>query len=204
MPVNIIRNLGDGSNKTVFESDGTLQFTGNATVWNDLRIDAISARTGGAAPTDETGFRGNANFLARNFVNNQADEIQFQVQLDHSIKLNSTIYPHFHFSPWVTNAGTVNVKFIFEYYWTNYQSVFPVSPSTLDLTDTWTGDQRWYHRIAKNNTGISMTNDISSIMKCRLYRDNTVANNFPGSLTGLYFDIHFEVDTIGSRTDFIK
>lgn len=66
--------LGGNANGLRVIKGGGVRLLGNATVFEDLRIDALSTRVGVVAPTDETGFRGNANFISRNFVHNQADE----------------------------------------------------------------------------------------------------------------------------------
>lgn len=199
-------NLG-GLNYAQIDADGTIVLNGTATTFEDLRIDAGLARPGSVAPTDETGFRGNVNFYARNFFNNQADEIQFQVQMPHGWKIGSGVYPHVHFSPWTTTGtGNFAVQFILEYYIANFDSQFPTPPSTHTMTYTWSNtDKQWYHCIASNGTAMSMTGkSISTVLKCRLYRDNTVANNYAERVTLLYFDIHYEVDMLGSRQQYIK
>ena len=199
-------NLG-GSNYTQIDADGTLVLNGTATTFEDLRIDAALARPGVVAPTDEVGFRGSSNFYARNFVNTQADEIQFQVQMPHGWRVGSGMYPHVHFSPWTTTGtGNFAVRFILEYYIANFDTQFPTPPSTYTMTYTWSNtDKRWYHCIASNITPISMTGkEMSCVLKCRLYRDNTVANNYAERVTLLYFDIHYEVDMLGSHQQYIK
>lgn len=185
--------------------DGTLRLTGLGTSYEDLRIDGTSARLGVVAPTVETGFRGDANHQAVNFVHNQADEVQFNVQLPHAWNEGSTIYPHVHFAPWATNAGAAAVRFVLEYYVANVDGTFPASPGTIQLTKTWTGSAQWKHQIASNDNGVDMTGlTLSSVLKCRLYRDNTVTNNLADKVTFLYFDIHYEVNAFGSDTEYGK
>lgn len=196
--------VGTTADYTKIEPDGTVFSVGEATCFDDLRVDAISTRTGQVAPTDETGFRGDNNHLVRNFVNNQADEIQFCIQMPHSWD-KTTIYPHVHFSPWATSTGTQAAKFILEYYVSDFDNQFPASPATLPLTKTWTTNKQWFHLIADNNAGIDLSAyNISNILKCRLYRDNTVTNNFANKLTVLYFDVHFKVNSFGSRQEYVK
>lgn len=197
--------VGNAPNYSHIETDGTIFGYGNATCFEDLRVDAISTRTGVIAPTDETGFRGDANHYVRNFVHNQADEIQFTVQMPHAWEIGTVIYPHVHFSPWTTSTGTQAAKFILEYYVSDFDKQFPSSPATLPLTKTWSVNQQWYHLIAGNASGIDLTGyNVSSLLKCRLYRDNTVTNNFANKLTILYFDIHYKVNSLGSREEYAK
>jgi len=198
--------VGTPPNYMYVESDGTVRLTGSATAWEDLRVDGLNTRVGVVAPTDETGFRGNNNFYARNFVHTQADEVQFQVQFPHNMAAGSTVSPHFHFSPWITGTQDVQaVRFILEYYWASLHEEFTTGSSHA-MSYTWTGSNQWVHLIADDESGDLDTSGkgLSSIMKCRLYRDNTVANNLAGKVTFLYFDVHYEVDSFGSSQEFIK
>lgn len=198
--------VGTSPNYAYIEADGTFRVTGSATAFEDLRVDGLSARPGVVAPTDETGFRGNSSFQARNFVDNQADEIQFDVQMPHSWNAGSPIYPHVHFSPWITGTASVQAaRFVLDYYWADVNGTFPTGSSTYQMTYTWTGSFQWKHLIATNASPLSSTGkSLSSILKCRLYRDNTVASNLGGKITFLYFDIHYEVDSLGSSQEYTK
>ena len=107
--------------------------------------------------------------------------------------------------PQTSSAGAQAVKFILEYYWANPDGQFPASPGTYPMTYTWSGDKQWYHCIADGSGGIALTDgSLSAILKCRLYRDNTVTNNLAAAVTFLYFDIHYEVDAFGSSQEYIK
>lgn len=200
-------NVGFPPNYAYFLTDGTFRVTGSATAWEDLRVDGLNTRAGVVAPTDETGFRGNSAFQVRNFVHNQADEVQFDVQFPHTWNVGSTVSPHVHFSPWITGTASVQaVRFILDYYWGNIDEVFPTGSSTFVMEYTWTGSFQWKHLIAEHvGTDLSGAGkNFSSIMKCRLYRDNTITNNLAGKATLLYFDIHYEVDSMGSSQEYVK
>ena len=200
-------NLGNLSGGNYFKvyPDGTVKLFGVATVYEDLRIDATATRVGVVAPTDEVGFRGDSNFFSRNLVHNQADEIQFSVQMPHAWKEGGELFPHVHFAPWISNAGAAAAKFIFEYYQATADAEFPASPSTYTVTKTWTGSQQWYHLIASNATSLTTTGwTISTIIKTRMYRDNTVTNNLGGKVALLYVDWHYEIDALGSMAEYVK
>jgi len=199
--------IGTSPNYAYFGADGTFRLTGSATAFEDLRVDGLNTRAGVVAPTDETGFRGNSAFQVRNFVHNQADEVQFDVQFPHAWNAGSTISPHVHFSPWITGTASVQaVRFILDFYWGNIDEPFPTGSSTFAMEYTWTGSFQWKHLIAEHvGTDLSGAGKgFSSIMKCRLYRDNTITNNLAGKATLLYFDIHYEVDAFGSSQEYVK
>lgn len=174
--------------------------------YDDLRIDGLMTTKGVTAPTDETGFRGNANFIVRNFVHNAADEVQFPLQMPHHWLEGSPIFPHAHFSPWIANAGSAAVRLVMEMYIAKPFDQYPAGVATYTMSYAWSGDKQWYHLIASNETPLAMTGmTISTVAQCRLYRDNTVANNLAGKITFQYLDIHYKVDRpYGSRQEYIK
>lgn len=194
--------FGSDTNYAQFEN-GVLRFGGTATVYDDLLRDATSTRQGVVAPTVGTGFRGDANHIHTTLLHTQADEVQFEVQLPHRGKAGSVMYPHVHFAPTTTGTGTV--RFALEYYAANVDAQFPASPQTYLMTKTWAADQQWYHLIADNATGLTLAGwALSNVLKVRLYRDNSVASNYAAAVSFLYFDVHVEIDSLGSDEEYIK
>lgn len=190
-------------NYAEFEADGTLFLYGAATAWEDLNRDAYTARPGVTAPTWEGGFRGDVNCYTLNFVHNQADEIQFDVQFRHGMRYD-TLCPHVHFSPYTTTTGTQAVRFMLAYRWASIGAQFPELEATFQMTATWNTDQIWYHLLARNASAdiAASAYTFSSVMKCRLYRDNTVPNNYAGKVALHYFDIHVENQSFGTRQEY--
>lgn len=176
--------------------------------WNDTMVAPTTVRSGVIAPTLATGFRGNADFQMLNFVNNQADEVQFVVQLPHNMAYNSEISPHCYIVPTVNVAnGAYAVRFALDYFWANINEQFPASPTPYLMTSNFTVDNNdhiWKHLIVGNPTNITMDKTLSSILVCRLYRDNTVANNYPHPVALLGFDIHYQIDSLGSEQEYVK
>ncbi len=114
MPINYNANINTDSlpaaicSESVYASfatDGTFMLQGGAIAWEDLRVDRQLTRAGVVAPTDEAGFRGDANHYSRGLVHNQADEVQFFVQLPRAYKVGSNLHSHVHFSPWIVGSG---------------------------------------------------------------------------------------------------
>ena len=191
--------------KVVVTGDDAIRLVSPATVYNDMLTGASSARVGVISPTFEAGFRGDANSLMVSFVNNQADELQFDIQFSHAWAEGTKFFPHVHFSPEAAGGANNAAQFILGYRFANVNDVFPANESTYTMTKTWAGDKSWYHYIADNAAGITVaTGTVSCIMKCRVYRDNTVTNNLAGKLAVLYFDWHIELDGLGSREEYVK
>lgn len=176
--------------------------------WNDSMVSPTTQRLGVIAPTLETGFRRDANFQMLSFVSTQDDEVQFTVQMPHTWKTGTTIYPHVHFTPEANIAdGTYNVQFILEYYWISIGSQFPASPSTYTMTKQFTvssNNHVWVHMMAVGTGADGTGKGISSILQCRLYRDNSVGSNYSDKVAMLGFDIHYEIDGFGSDAQLSK
>ena len=198
--------IGDlSADYTAFEADGTVALYGSATGWEDLRFDGLSTRSGTVAPKDTTGFRGNAAFQTRNLINTQADEVQFSVQMPHAWKSGSSIYPHVHISPISAAATPVTVSLVFDCYDATIGGTFPAASTLYTVTTSWSG-AAWQHLLAGNTTAYTMTGmGLSAVQKCRMFRDNTVTDNYADEIALLYIDWHYEVDTpAGSRQPLAK
>jgi hypothetical protein len=173
--------------------------------WEDSMVPLHAVRPSGTSPpTWENGFKGDANMFALNFVHNQADEIFFTVQLQHSREVNSLIYPHVHFSPFAAlGVGTYACRFILKWYYASIGGAFSAEQTT-NLEATWTAEEQWVHKLANPAAGISFNSGISTVIHARLTRDNTITNNFAGKLSYLGFDIHYAIDSLGSHLEQTK
>jgi hypothetical protein len=195
--------IGDGgiSNFSAFESDGTLEFNGTATVWDDLRVPGLQVKIGASAP-DLTAFLGAGNLLIYRFDGNATTEqVYFTIQLPHSYKEGSDITPHVHWSPINANAG--NVKWQLEYSWANIDATFP-AVTTITATDAASGTA-WDHQTIDFSAITGTGKTISSMLVCRLFRDPTdAADTYASDAALLEIDFHFEINTIGSRAILTK
>lgn len=162
--------------------------------WEDLNRDGFTTRAGATAPAFSTGFAGNAGLAKTVWAKTGSEYIYFQIQFKHATKVGSRCYPHIHFSP--IDATTGAVKFILEYSSAAINGAFGTS-QTYPLTATVSSDKTWAHLIAGNSTGI-VTTGMSEVWNCAITRDNSVASNLDQVLAHLYFDIHYELDTVGS------
>lgn len=189
-------NRPDG-NYTEMESDGTLAMAGAATVFNDLRIPISNLRLPAANPPTPAAYKGGQvlsfSSAADNFV-------YFNVQLPHSYKEGSTIYPHVHYVIPVAGAGggVENLKWNFTYSWANVNAAFAAETSdsvTIDVQNLAADTHYFQNLTAITGTGKT----ISSILICALSRDTGVASDYASAAYLVDIDFHFELDTIGSR-----
>jgi hypothetical protein len=204
--------VGGGADHLAIDAAGTLALAGAATVWDDYMIPGTAVRTTGNSPPDLAG-----GFVGDNTLDlfvfdgvNTLEQVFFTLQLPHRWKEGSTIYPHVHFSPTHTNSNDANlrvVRFGFEYTWANVNGTFGATATlNLDSDPFAPNASQWKHLIAKNATGIDGTGKtLSSMLACRLFRDPADAvDTYPQDVAFLQFDIHFEIDSLGSGQEYLK
>ena len=202
-----VTTIGGVTDHIKIEADGTIVMEGAATVWDDIRVTmdkgSNSAALGffpGAASGPEIWF----------FRNNSAVEaMSFTVQLPHTWKEGSTIYPHLHWIPKTT--GTGNVEWNFEYSWANYDAVTPqvfpaISTSTVVATGGFTQGIHTITPLTTANVGLDATGKkVSSFLICRIWRDSSRGADTYNWDTGvLSLDFHYEMNTFGSHTEIVK
>jgi len=187
-----------GANHMKTEDDGTIVLEGDATVWEDLRI-PLYARGGGTAPTFASGFAENATLYTWKFSGNSTNNMYFEAQMPHSWA-GTTIYPHVHWSP--TTTGTGNVNWYFEYVWSDVGGTYGTS-SVLTTSSNIETASRWKHIIASNESGITPNANqkgLSSLLLGRLYRaGGSSGDTYAGDASLISIDIHYELNTLGSR-----
>jgi len=188
------------------EADGTLQLYGDATAWDDLRVNGTNLKAVGASVPTWTAFRnngaGSTGTYSWAFGVTKLAEVHFCVQFPHSWA-GTTVHPHVHFSPSTAVVG--GVYFAIEYTWANIDETFPTT-SSVD-SKTYTSGTAYSHQIAEfSPISPSASQDgISSMLIGRFYRD-------PGNVHDVYasnvfvheIDFHFEIDTLGSREEYTK
>ncbi|MCX6290213.1 MAG: hypothetical protein NT126_00430 [Bacteroidetes bacterium] len=190
----------------VVESDGTLRMDNAATVYDDLRA-TLDKGTNEASLSYFSGSSGPEIWYFRN--NNTVEAMSFTVQLPHSWKEGTTIFPHLHWAPKSSASG--NVEWNLEYTWANYDAttpqVFPsITTSTVVATGPFTANTHLITPLTASNAGLSATGKkISSILICRIWRNSVSSNDTYNADAGvLFLDFHYQIDTFGSRAEYSK
>jgi len=170
-------------------------------VYDDLRVPGSAAQGGASAPNLDP-FGPSGNLRTWTFDGGATTEqIYFQIQLPHSYKEGSAIYPHVHWSP--TTVGSGNVKWNLEYSWINVNETFP-APTTLVAVQAASGTA-WKHQVVGFGTINGAGKKISSMLVCRLYRNpSDVQDTYATDASFLEFDCHYQIDSDGSTQQFIK
>jgi hypothetical protein len=202
----------------IIEADGTQRLDGAATVWDDLMVFPDATSNGSSNPPkwggqSSTAFKKNAAGTSQGvflwmFSASTEQELYFSVQIPHSYKLGTDLYPHVH---WTTAAGTplgTDVVWGLEYTVVEIGGSFPIT-STLTgntvISAIGTPSGAGQHLITSLGTISGASLGISSVLVCRVYR--AVANasdTFSNEVGILGIDFHYQKDTEGSRTEFTK
>lgn len=164
-------------------------------VWEDLRFPATRIRQGATTKPDF-----DTTNIGLLFPQNNSNEIAYIIaQMPHAMKSESNIRPHIHF----VQTSALEPVFKIDYRWYNNGENPSGAFTTLTCNSaefTYTsGDFAQICSFPEiDGSGIT---DVSSILDIKLYRDDNIV---AGDVLLKEFDIHYQIDQIGSRGEFIK
>ena len=196
---------GSTTNAVKIETNGEMSFIGTATVWDDLRVSPDVKGTGAKDPS-WVAWLGTVNLYDfDNAAAGSEKELWFNVQMPHGWKEGSSVYPHVHWTN--KTAGTAGhvVRWGLEYTVSKIGGTFPATATVYGTTIVGGGDITVANEhMITSFDAITMTgNTISTILSCRLFRNSSnAADTYTGTAGLLSIDWHFEVDKVGSRTEF--
>jgi hypothetical protein len=212
--------IGSASGYSKIETDGTLEFAGDATVWEDYVVPFTSVKIRAeTSPPDFAQFLNDGEdppstgVYGYAFSASELQEVFFTIQMPHSWA-GTAIHPHIHWSP-ATSGTTItgNVVWGMEYTWINYHPTtslaFPATDTLLAVSEEVTSNTKALHHLIAEFDSITPTVDqqdgISSILVVRFFRnpDNSY-DDYGADAFALSFDIHYERNTVGSREEFVK
>lgn len=187
--------------------------------WDDLRVAATATKQGGSKDPGYAKFIDDAAGTSQGCFLNWFDaateeELYFEVQIPHSYWQGSDIYPHVHWVPKSNGSAGQVVSWGLEYAWKNIGGTF--GDSTIVYanahypTDASLVANKHYltsfAAIDGNPLGVDFT--LSSMLVCRLFRNATGAgsstDDYAADAGLLEFDIHIQMDALGSRQETIK
>ncbi len=129
------------------------------------------------------------------------DEVLVTIQMPHRWKEGTTIYPHIHFMCTSDVDPADNFGIDFEYIWADIREDFPAN-STLTNTDISTGvNTDNMHQVANiPAAGIDGSgHTLSSVLLCRIERVAAASDDYADGVVIMDFDVHYEINTMGSR-----
>jgi len=203
-PVFTSMQAGNSSDYVSLDSEG-VHLNGNATVWDDRDYPLGGQRI--SAPASKV-VESTNNLIAYTTNCPLTDYVWMNIQMSHSKKLFSPVYPHLHWS----QDSTKRPNWLVEYRWiyggitipstwsysTISAPVYPLTAGIAQITDF---------------VPITPSSDegLSAILQVKLKRDssNTSAkfastDPYGASAFAQSFDIHYERDSMGSRQAYVK
>jgi hypothetical protein len=201
--------LGTLSDHTEFEADGTMQAVGDATCWRDelqmlvgSRLESPSSDIQLNIPEGSVTFETSARYAT--------DYVVMSIQINHDWLVGSAVHPHLHW--WQVSSDVPN--WMIGYRWQRQGQAKTTSwTNQIYTTHGYTYTSGTLNQITEFGT-ITPPADyspVSDILQVRIYRDVTNASTlFAGAdpessdVDAVNFDIHFQVDTLGSREEYSK
>lgn len=196
--VGVSRFGEDTTNYSEFESDGTLEFNGNATVWRDINLaGAIFQQPAADIPDiDEFVDENGSDTGVPTYAFAIGEKVAGSFEMQHDYKEGSDIVFHVHWQGIAAPSGTDYVKWQLSY-------TLAKDGETLDAMTTISGEsaidtQYEFHRT--DLTTISdATIDIGDQFLFVLERVAAAGDAYAGDALTATIGIHYECDTHGSR-----
>lgn len=185
-------HIGGKVNYVTADSVNGIVMHGVSTQYTDLVFQASTLKT--------VGQNDKPDFIPANvtlsFPEDTTEMVGIIVQMPHGWKQGTTIYPHVHWRQAANNA----VDWKISYMWWNIGDVVPVSYTQVTLaTLTQSYTSGTLHQLSTNNSGISgVGKGLSSILIIKLYRKS---DSYTGEAELLQFDIHYELERLGSNNE---
>ena len=193
-------DFGDGgtTNYSQFEADGTLEFNGTATVWNDENMGAITLNPIPARVPDVVQMVDNvgANMGIYTYGFNVDEGVSGFIEIPHTYKEGSDFTFHVHWYGIAAPTGTDKVKWELTYSIVNYDDTMP-APTIITIEADY---DTQYEEIITSFAAIDGTGiGIGEQFCFSLERIDASADEYGGDSLVQTVGIHFEEDTVGSR-----
>lgn len=195
---NAVKTIFDVS-PTVINFNEKIRLETNAIAWEDLRIGG-NLRAGGNPQPTFSQITGLGNLFLYKFGAGTQDSLYCTVQMPHNWKEGTNIFPHIHWLTEDSNAG--NIVWTLEYSWQNYLGTFGAS-TIIEAVST--NSTLLKHNITGFSAIAGTGKTISSILMIRISRNGPSASDTYAGLASLIeFDIHYQIDSLGSATSTSK
>jgi len=202
--------IGNGTDNTYIEADGSLSYEGAATRYDDLKV-PVSSTTKGESKIPGWGIlRDNGSSSQGVFMQwfdaGNEEELYFTTQMPHQWKEGTEIFPHVHWTA-ATNVGSDKVVWGLEYTWANVGTVLG-NTTTITGSDpiaAYSPVDAYEHAITSLGTITATGKTLSSMLVCRIFRKAADGTDTYAADAGLLeIDFHFQIDSDGSRQEYIK
>lgn len=187
-------------------ADGVKPFAMSDTVWDDIPTSIMNVKLpNSGAPLEVVwnhGVVGGVTFPSLGF--DVGEYVYIIVQTPHSMKLNTILNQHIHFSTPTDGTGD-KFKFQLDVIVAGVNGAWSVptgSPFTAETT--MAEDLTGKHSILDLADIPASNNTVSTLYKMKLTRIAASADEYSGRVYVEFNDGHFEMDDLGSKDEYIK
>ncbi len=174
--------------------------------WDDIRVPVNATRRGGSKDPGFAQFKDNGSgsqgVFSYLFDAGNEEELYFSIQVPHNWRYGTDLRGHVHWCPINTDAG--NVVWGLEYSMAKIGSVFP--NTTLTTGTGAAATTAYEHTLTEvGDIDMSAVDNVSSMVLCRVYRDAAnAADTYASDAALLEIDFHYQIDSLGSRDEYLK
>lgn len=198
--------VGTPPDYTSWDSTGHQIMNGDARPWRDELGDALSLRSSGP------GVAANINDVTVDFAANADlnDFLYKNLQTNHDRDETARVYPHLHF---LQNQNVIP-NMLLQYRWQAIGEQQDATWKNLRMNiPTFTYVSGVIHQVIHTISGIAppANSDISDIIQFKIFRDNanasgafTGADTYTGVAQVMSFDVHLQLNSVGSTEQYAK
>jgi len=193
--------IGNGDNKVKIATNGHISLEGTATVWEDISEPLTSKNLDSVPGTADYSYADSWIILEKDgLITNDADTINVSYQLKHATKNNSTLKVHLHWKQTSSTVRTITGK-------------YRIQKNGQATTTAWqsfsaTTNNSAYQYVSGDLNQITNIVDVpltdvglSDIVQVRFTRSDS---NNSADMYCFMCDAHYEVDSLGSNSEYVK
>ena len=190
--------VGGASDYTTIESDGTIKFTGAATVWKDINLgSALLSKPAASAPdTDELKDSTGTDTGIETYAFAPGEKVSGSFEIQHDYKEGSDITFHIHWQGITIPSGTDKVKWQLVYTIAGTDVVLPAI-TTIVVESNF--DTQYEFKQSNFPVIVGTNIDIMDQFLFQLSRISASTAEYAGDALIATVGLHYEIDTIGSR-----
>jgi hypothetical protein len=196
-----IGNVGTGDYLEV-SNQGKTVFKGAATVWNDIYATMTGDRLYANMTGDAT-FSWEENlfvFSPNGDITNTVDRVGSNVQMPHSIKLDSIVKLHMHWRQTDNTPREFTIRWRVQENDAEANNAWNTVVVNTSTNNVFGYDSGIYNQITRLVDIDYSPYKISDIIQFQVARTDSV----PGDIFVSFFDLHYEIDTAGSDLEYTK
>lgn len=129
------------------------------------------------------------------------NQVWIDFHINHDIALGTKLYPHIHWMPLGTTAGTVRWGFQYILAKGHGQSKFSVNSNTIYVDHLITANDQYRHIVTEvpdNLAILSSEVEPDTVLKFRIFREGA-NDSYSGKVHAWQADLHYQIARLGTK-----